>query len=1633
MSIRIERNEAGNCINFYGSSNPTYWNACLSGEVDSEYTDTINVINDIITAQTGVTKYEFFRIPYTNFSDKDNNSFASAQEAADYITANANVIGLSGEGIDLIGQDLCFHLDATSTSIVLSNGEHYGVNTIKAVPENGNVSIISVDTNETIKHYYNLEVGRACVDDAIIPGGLNDVVDVLNELFTVGAFESVVITDPEATVIADVQGVDDSGGAVGNNAIDPVGADILGTTATHNNAAGYLSNGVIDQAGEYFTFDIAGKASYGFGLVHTQSSYDDGYYNGNASYADPAGFCVGANSSHLGYQFSHHFHIGNAHASWTNYGANTSYVMGEAWYDHNNRFDLKDEWNNGDPVKVKVGINELGFITISTLANDGINWRLHARSAYPVPQGSSFRLGIKLQTTGARLRTQPKIHELAVDVSPPTTLGDQSITVFEDNAGDINGTLVGGITSDVSVTNSNDGFVSTETISAIGDYFQFGWSAGDANVGLFSHQDHNVADLQADRTAWGNNDYIYFGARTENNLTMNNIYYENGSHTFLAPSGGAGYGRVGFDAQGRATLWYSSDGTTWTAYRRHNQSAPNGTYSFIWIAQEGDAANLDSLTKGTMSFAPTMNFRYAESPDGVFRSPLFATAEEAEYYDTVKGGSGTYTTLMLPDDPTNTLWHAPDTEYTGNGIAAPVGVTFEGVLVNYTEITTLTNADLLPPAFTAATVTVNELSSFNYQTQPQDTGYGTSFLNLPVGLVDVGGGMIGGTAPEVTGDNVTNPTDSYDITVVRTNSEGSSTGTLTIVVTNLTAPVITAITGFTHNASSTALVDPDTMDSGSVVDMDESLLDLERLVILKSFVETNVLPSLQQAGDKYYMGVLNSGADISSVEDSDWDVAFVWEYQTSTTHQYRVIKDGVQQHQVGIGSRTVALFDYAIEAHDGQMHMIACNQNAINTEPSPEFGGVFTNATEVALGELYPLTISLAYVGSTSANFSETNLSEIVTPSPDDWIQVTGNPSHVLNFDGSTSMPTLQAGYTYRFLMGDTQYADLSTSTGLHVDDDLRFTADGSTEYTTGITRVGNPNDTDTFGAHTAYVEFVVPADVPPLQWYTDHNGIGSATGLSISGSTYVVTVTGITQEGPAVNQTGTNLFDQGNHGWISVNETLAAGERLILDGTFLADLVGAMPDNSDMRIGIKDGSWTDAYDAVGFEGLTYIYIARYNSSTVQLRLFGGGNYSSVWSTSATAMSTFSFFLEITNSGNNIRVGMTQSPSFTEDVNSTTYADWSAARKQQSGDGGYGITSRDIMFLGSGALAGNLAGMDSADVDWTGLSEINVPSAGVSNLTSWSKALDFSGSSERAAQVTQDSNRIPMKMNGQASLITGTPTSGYTSSNTSARPWATAVVFKIDGNSSNQHIWNLGEGAGDNDDNIYLRVDANQNLYFGWGRNGALNECRIATAISSAFWYAVYIGHDGRRWASAGATAGNLYQTFDIRMMSSHDNFASSWDAGTYNDWNQASSTTGGRMDRGFTGEMTIGGRGANRNFHGKVASFVTTTLRRGVAMPTDTEIELMITDPTKWLQDYKVGNAFRLPWQANDAGFNFSLNDGSSAYSCQVWLMGDGTNDSYSNMIRNQVLPSDQNYTKLNLISMVSNDIENVTITGLS
>jgi hypothetical protein len=406
MSIKIKRNEQGNCINFEGSSNPTYWNACLSGEVDSTDIDTVNVVNDIITATSGVKQYEFYRVPFTDFTDRDGNSFTTAQECADYITAQANVVGLGGSGTELTDVITCVKLDDTSTSIMFDNGHVFGVNTIKAVDTGDGLITIKSELGD-ITHFTKLDPLNVCDGDGVsIPGGLNDVINYLNELFTVGAFEAIVIADPYSTMIADVSGVDTSVNYVGYG-LDPVGNDVFGSTNS-NSQNGLKTVETIDQAGEFFTFDIRVEGTIGFGLIHSQDSYDDGYWSGYQPYADPAQFGI-VNSAHSGFQFSHWFHQ-TPNGSWTNYGANTSYSMRAGWSNFNGTTEQAD-WLAGNPIKVRCGIDTNGFISIETLRN-GTDWVVHARTSYPVQQGSEFHLGIKTNSTEARVYSLPKVHLL---------------------------------------------------------------------------------------------------------------------------------------------------------------------------------------------------------------------------------------------------------------------------------------------------------------------------------------------------------------------------------------------------------------------------------------------------------------------------------------------------------------------------------------------------------------------------------------------------------------------------------------------------------------------------------------------------------------------------------------------------------------------------------------------------------------------------------------------------------------------------------------------------------------------------------------------------------------------------------------------------------------------------------------------------------------------------------------------------------------------------------------------------------------------------------------------------------------------------------------------------------------------
>jgi len=865
--------------------------------------------------------------------------------------------------------------------------------------------------------------------------------------------------------------------------------------------------------------------------------------------------------------------------------------------------------------------------------------------------------------------------------------------------------------------------------------------------------------------------------------------------------------KIGIDNNGYIAVWYWDDGRSndWILTARRGSATAASDYRLVVKLWDQNSTLVETPVIHLLEpSAPELIYNYIESPDGVFNYPLFSSAEQAEWIDS----GDAYQLITFPDDTVpGRVWYAPVTDYTNDGTAAPTDTSE----VTWNNVPTQDDDLFAPSPFSSSGFTFDEGAAINIQLVPSDATFTTTVSISPaLAGVNLVGANLEGTAPEVTGDNVANPSDTYTVAVTRTNTYGSSTGTFDLIINNLTAPT-TALAGFTHVAGTTALVDSDTLDDGSAVTLDDTLQSIRRFIIPQAWIETYVLPAVTAAsGNTAWLGIKAAAGDLTDgIADSDFDGFISWQYQSSTSHRMR-LADGFVLN-VGIGSTTDALYDYAIEVDGTDVHFIACNVNNIMNEPSVNNGGSFSHVRTISgyTGTL-PATLTLAVDGM-QMDFSDTYLAEVEVNLPPRWIQVTGQPTNTLNFDGSTTMPTLNAGYTYRFLMADVEHKDGTTSTGLHVDDDLRFTADGATEYTTGITRVGNPNDAG------AYVEFAVPADVPAIEWYTDHNGVGSATAVTTSGST---------------------------------------------------------------------------------------------------------------------------------------------------ANAIT--------------------------------------------------------------TSWTKALDFSGSSERLLQVANSNIYSPIMMDGVTSTVVG-GTAGSTSNDTNSRPWHTAVVFSSDNHNSDQYIWCQGEGTANGEDNIYLRVDSSRNLYFGWGRNSSRNECSLGTLASgSGNWYGIYVASTGERLSGGNASAANLADCFEIYgvnlqtgVVGSQMSIAANW------------TTTGGRMDRTITGDFTVGGLGATKTFHGKVASMVVSTLRRNQVLPTTAEVSMMVTDPVQWMTDYKIGANYRRPANSgNESGFQ--LNSSFSSQSTQVWLMGDGTNDAYA-QIRNQVFPTLQSQTPLNMVSMTSNDIETVNISGLT
>ncbi len=602
----------------------------------------------------------------------------------------------------------------------------------------------------------------------------------------------------------------------------------------------------------------------------------------------------------------------------------------------------------------------------------------------------------------------------------------------------------------------------------------------------------------------------------------------------------------------------------------------------------------------------------------------------------------------------------------------------------------------------------------------------------------------------------------------------------------------------------------------------------------------------------------------------------------------------------------------------------------------------------------------------------------------------------------SVAAANLAATNTYKFFL---DHSSVESNDSL----DIVLTSDTGTSYSTGVTSSGAVGDSG------AYIQFVIPQDVPPvsLKW-TSGTGEVVTKPLTVSGSTYVVSVTGVTSEGPET--LALHVADADN--WYSVDETLSSNERIVMTGAFLKDLAEQLDDGSQFRIGVKKSSWANSLDGTGnpsgFRANLCVSLSRSGSSyamSVLLTNVVQGSTDS-FASLADLESDGGAFVEVGVDGNIVRAGIIDSSS-SDDPSSTSYSDWSG-HSAETGDQGYGITTEDVMFFWS---KGTGTDFNYSLVDWTALSEVATPAITVAASTSWTKALNFDGSNERARSF-RDNDRNSMYGRSGA---TAPASSGQTSA--AGYAWACACVFQYDGSASVHTPWAKGNGDSSGDPIRALAIDSSGDLLYRDGRMGVHNVCDLGVTLSANTWYGVYIDFTGVAYSSTDATQANLEASYRFKIVNLQ--------TGAITNLSQNWTTTGVATTWLRNGWIWLGDKVGTEPLVGKVASFVGTTLRSGTTLPTDAEVEEIVRDPIAWLSNYKVGNDFREPDLTSDHTSVFALGDTSSMYATQVWLMGDGNSDAFPSF-RNQVFSTDAD-GRIDTYNMVAGDIETVSITGLS
>ena len=285
------------------------------------------------------------------------------------------------------------------------------------------------------------------------------------------------------------------------------------------------------------------------------------------------------------------------------------------------------------------------------------------------------------------------------------------------------------------------------------------------------------------------------------------------------------------------------------------------------------------------------------------------------------------------------------------------------------------------------------------------------------------------------------------------------------------------------------------------------------------------------------------------------------------------------------------------------------------------------------------------------------------------------------------------------------------------------------------------------------------------------------------------------------------------------------------------------------------------------------------------------------------------------------------------------------------------------------------------------------------NTTPWTSAYEFNKSSNEYFKKESNSQSInPLARNNKGDDIV---TAGKTA--ITGRPWAISAVFN--GSKFNNHrtIWSQGNAG----IQVSLRLNNNRELLFKMGEE-LTNRLRFTSKEKfDNRWVAVYVDYNGGRTKkSNNVTLENIESRFRFYKVDLMTGIPTE----ILGNWSFNNSDNG--FDDNIKNAFYIGTRLENNDnnesnpsdyFDGQIAGVTVTTLKTGVALPSEEEVSLMTLDPIHWLNSYKVDKPYRKP-NNNNSTNSFILDDEDSANATQVYLFGDNNGSTDATKVVNQV-----------------------------